>query len=137
VDGVDNNFMMNETHPACRPPWTLSREFRVLDNTSAEFGRSSGSNVNLVIKSGSPQPARQAYEYLRNDKLDANDFFANRNSTGKVPYRQNQYGVAVGGRGHSKIYHGRDKTFLGFSLGRISGAPGANHPQQLPDPGPA
>jgi len=45
----------------------------VLNNTSAEFGRSAGSNVNIAIKSGSRDLHGSAYEYLRNDKFDAND----------------------------------------------------------------
>ena len=65
-----------------------------------------------MIKSGSRDLHGSAYEYFRNDKLDANDFFANRQATGKTPYRQNQYGVAIGGPVIiPKIYHGRDKTF--------------------------
>ena len=115
VDGVDNNFMMMNS-PGMSPSMDAIQEFRVLDNTSAEFGRSSGSNVNIVIKSGTRDLHGSAYEYLRNDKFDANDFFANKNNTGKVPYRQNQYGVAIGGPVViPKIYHGRDKTFWFFN----------------------
>ena len=115
VDGVDNNFMMMNS-PGMSPSMDAIQEFRVLDNTSAEFGRSSGSNVNIVIKSGSRDLHGSVYEYLRNDKFDANDFFANKNATGKVPYRQNQYGVAVGGPVIiPKLYNGRDKTFWFFN----------------------
>ncbi len=115
VDGVDNNFMMMNS-PGMSPSMDAIQEFRVLDNTSAEFGRSSGSNVNIVIKSGTSSLHGSAYEYLRNDKFDANDFFANRQNTGKVPFRQNQYGVTAGGPVIiPKIYHGREKTFWFFS----------------------
>ncbi len=115
LDGVDNNFMMMNS-PGMSPSMDAIQEFRVLDNTSAEFGRSSGSNVNIVIKSGSRNLHGSAYEYFRNDKLDANDFFANRQGTGKVPFRQNQYGVAIGGPVIvPKLYHGRDKTFWFFN----------------------
>src|SRR3954453_15639705 len=115
VDGIDNNFMMMNS-PGMSPPMDAIQEFRVLDNTSAEFGRSSGSNVNIVIKSGTRDLHGSAYEYLRNDKFDANDFFANKQNTGKVPFRQNQYGVAVGGPVViPKLYHGRDKTFWFFN----------------------
>src|SRR4051812_7324870 len=115
IDGVDNNFMMMNS-PGMSPSMDAIQEFRVLDNTSAEFGRSSGSNVNIVIKSGSRDLHGSVYEYLRNDKFDANDFFANKNATGKVPYRQNQYGAAVGGPVIiPKVYNGRDKTFWFFN----------------------
>ncbi len=115
VDGVDNNFMMMNS-PGMSPSMDAIQEFRVLDNTSAEFGRSSGSNVNIVIKSGSRNLHGSLYEYLRNDKFDANDYFANKQNTGKVPFRQNQYGVAFGGPVIiPKIYNGRDKTFWFFN----------------------
>ncbi|MCB9383530.1 MAG: carboxypeptidase regulatory-like domain-containing protein [Bryobacterales bacterium] len=115
VDGVDNNFQhMNS--PGASPPMDSIHEFRVATNNSAEFGRSAGANVNVVIKSGSRDLHGSLYEYLRNDKLDANDFFANRAGRGKVPYRQNQYGVAIGGPVLlPKLYNGRDKTFWFFS----------------------
>lgn len=111
IDGVDNNFMMMNS-PGMSPSMDAIQEFRVLDNTSAEFGRSSGANVNIVLKSGSRSIHGSAFEYLRNDKFDANDFFANRNNTGKVPFRQNQYGVAIGGPVIiPKLFHGRESTF--------------------------
>ena len=123
VDGVDNNFQMMNS-PGASPPMDSIQEFRVLNNTSAEFGRSSGANVNIATKSGTRDIHGSAYEFLRNDKLDANDFFANRQGIGKVPFRQNQYGVSVGGPVVlPKIYNGRDKTFWfasweGFRLRR-------------------
>src|SRR5262249_21138135 len=53
------------------------------------------------------------YEFLRNDKLDANDFFLNRNGQGRPKLTFNQYGFAVGGPVLlPKIYDGRDKTFF-------------------------
>jgi hypothetical protein len=111
VDGVDNNFMMMNS-PGGTPPMDAIQEFKVLNNTSAEFGRSSGANVNIAIKSGTRDLHGSVYEYLRNDKFDANDFFANRQGTGKVPFRQNQYGFTLGGPVIiPKVYHGRDKTF--------------------------
>ena len=105
---------------------------------SAEFGRSSGSNVNIVIKSGTRNLHGSAYEYLRNDKFDANDFFANKQNTGKVPFRQNQYGVAVGGPVViPKLYQRAGQDFLVLQLGRLPRAPRPNQHQQFPDRGPA
>lgn len=115
VDGVDNNFMMMNS-PGGSPPMDSIQEFRVLENTSAEFGRSAGANVNVVIKSGTRDIHGSLYEYLRNDKFDANDFFANKQGTGKVPFRQNQYGFTAGGPVViPKLYKGRDKTFWFFN----------------------
>ena len=61
VDGVDNNFMMMNS-PGMSPPMDAIQEFRVLDNTSAEFGRSSGSNVNIVEEMVNLIVAQRAYE---------------------------------------------------------------------------
>lgn len=112
VDGVDNNFMMMNS-PGLSPPMDSLQEFRVATNNSAEYGRSAGANVNMVVKSGSRNLHGSAYEYFRNSVLDANDFFANRLGRDKVPFRQNQYGVAVGGPVIVPwLYNGREKTFF-------------------------
>jgi outer membrane receptor protein involved in Fe transport len=112
VDGVDNNFMMMNS-PGLSPPMDSLQEFRVATNNSAEYGRSAGANVNMVVRSGSRDLHGSAYEYFRNDKLDANDFFANRLGRGKVPFRQNQYGFALGGPVIVPwLYNGREKTFF-------------------------
>src|SRR5260370_22622723 len=110
VAGTENIFMMMNS-PGLSPPMDALQEFRVATNNSAEYGRSAGANINMVIRSGSRDLHGSAYEYFRNDVLDANDFFANRQGRGKVPFRQNQYGFALGGPVIvPKIYHGREKT---------------------------
>ena len=63
--------------PSLIPPVDATQEFRVeTNNYSAEFGRSSGAVVNISIKSGTNQLHGSFYEFLRNDKLDSNDFFS-------------------------------------------------------------
>ncbi|MCL4851886.1 MAG: carboxypeptidase regulatory-like domain-containing protein, partial [Bryobacteraceae bacterium] len=76
------------------PPPDALQEFRIVtQNFSAEHGRNAGSQVNVVSKSGTNDFHGSAWEFLRNDKLNARNFFANR-----VPsLKQNQFGVAVGG----------------------------------------
>jgi Carboxypeptidase regulatory-like domain/TonB-dependent Receptor Plug Domain len=96
IDGVDSNFLMQNS-PGASPPMDAIQEFRILNNTSAEYGRSAGSNVNIVIKSGTRNLHGTAYEYIRNDKFDAARFFSNRTRQPKSPYRQNQYGFSLGG----------------------------------------
>ncbi|MEX2264922.1 MAG: TonB-dependent receptor [Bryobacteraceae bacterium] len=111
IDGVDNNMMFMNS-PGGSPPMDAIQEFRVATGNSAEYGRSAGANVNIAIKSGSRDLHGSAYWYVRNDKFDANEFFANRQGSGKVPFRQNQYGFAVGGPVVlPKVYNGREKTF--------------------------
>lgn len=73
------------------------QEFKVETNTfSAEYGRSAGGVFNVVTKSGTNDLTFTAYEFLRNDKLNANDFFANRAGQKKAPFRFNQFGGVIG-----------------------------------------
>ncbi len=92
------------------------QEFKVqTNNYSAEFGRSGGSVINMVYKSGTNQLHGAAFEFLRNSKLDANNFFANRNGVPLGNFKRNQFGVTVGGPAYlPKIYDGRDKSFFFF-----------------------
>src|SRR6266545_675352 len=74
------------------------QEFKIQTSTFApEFGRTPGAQVSIVTRSGTNSFHGALYEYLRNDALDANDWFANANRQGKPPLRQNNFGVAVGG----------------------------------------
>jgi len=75
------------------------QEFSVINgNYSAEYGRTSGGVVNAVSKSGTNGFHGDAYEFFRNQKLDANDFFSNNAGLPKLLYRRNQFGAAGGGR---------------------------------------
>ncbi|MBM3767674.1 MAG: carboxypeptidase regulatory-like domain-containing protein [Acidobacteria bacterium] len=96
LDGFDSNMQMMNS-PGISPPMDALQEFKIATNTGSEFGRSMGANVSMVIKSGTSQLHGSVYEYLRNNAFDANEFFANRNGLPKVAFKQNQYGVAVGG----------------------------------------
>jgi len=93
VDGVDNNnYFAGEA--AQLPSIDSIQEFEVQTNTfSAEYGRNSGSVVNLVTKSGTNALHGSAYEFFRNDALDARNFF----SIGDSALRLNQFGGTLGG----------------------------------------
>ncbi len=78
------------------------QEFSVLTNNyNATYGGASGGVINAVSRSGANTLHGDAYEFLRNDKLDARNFF----DGSKPPFRRNQFGVAIGGPIR------RDKTF--------------------------
>lgn len=64
---------------------------------SAEFGRAAGAVLNATIKSGTNEFHGNAWEFLRNDKLDAANFFDNAGGIPKGEYRQNQFGFTFGG----------------------------------------
>jgi hypothetical protein len=111
LDGLDNNAnlvdFLNGTAYAVRPPVDAIQEFKVETNDySAEMGRSAGAVLNATIKSGSNQYHGSAWEFLRNDKFDAANFFENAGGLSKGEYRQNQFGATFGG----PIKH--DKTFF-------------------------
>jgi len=74
------------------------QEFSVQTSVStAEFGRGTGGEVDIVTKSGTNQLHGTAFEYLRNNDLDAADFFINRNRAPKTPLHRNQFGGGLGG----------------------------------------
>src|SRR2546425_3845380 len=96
VDGVDNNDSF-AGQAAQIPSIDSILEFEVQTNTfSAEYGRNTGSVVNLVTKSGANQMHGSAYEFFRNDVLDARNFF-NDSSFPKSSLRLNQFGGTLGG----------------------------------------
>jgi len=74
------------------------QEFSVLtSNYSADYGRTSGGVVNAITRSGTNQFHGSVYDFLRNDALDAANFFENEGGIKKASFRQNQFGVAAGG----------------------------------------
>jgi len=93
-------------------------EFRVMTNTlPAEFGQTSGGVINLATKTGTSQLHGTAYEFLRNDALNAINRFAVATATSpkKPKLRYNQYGGTIGGPVViPKLYNGRNKTFFFF-----------------------
>src|SRR6267378_2463787 len=96
VDGVDNNDSFGGT-AAQIPSIDSIQEFEVQTNTfSAEYGRNTGSVVNLVTKSGSNQLHGSLYEFFRNDALDARNFF-NDSNFAKSALHLNQFGGTLGG----------------------------------------
>jgi hypothetical protein len=102
LDGVDNisysNSFRGENVQLVQPSIEALQEFKIQTNAySAEFGRSSGAVVNATIKSGTNGIRGSAYEFLRNDVLDANIFFSNALGAAKPKRLRNQFGGAVGG----------------------------------------
>ena len=106
LDGVDNNETWLQTVVIFPSPDALD-EFKLQTSTySAEFGRSLGGVVNLQIKSGTNAYHGSAFEFLRNDAFDANNFFNNKNHRAKPDFKQNQFGGTFGG----PIF--KDRTFF-------------------------
>ncbi len=101
LDGVDNNSnlpdLLNETNYVIQPSVEALEEFKVQTNAySAEFGRGNGAIINATIKSGTNQFHGSVYEFLRNEKFDAKNFFDSHTDP-IAPYKQNQFGATFGG----------------------------------------
>jgi hypothetical protein len=101
LDGVDNNAKIvdqqNSSPVVIQPSVDALQEFRVeTNNYSAEYGYSAGAVVNATIKSGTNGFHGTAFEFLRNDALDARNYFANP-ATRKPVLQQNQFGGVLGG----------------------------------------
>src|SRR5512134_514623 len=95
VDGIDNNEYTFNT-VIVQPTVESVREFKVLTGTfSAEFGRGAGV-VSVSTKSGNNELHGTAFEFLRNERFDAKDFFA-RPTAKKPPLDRHQFGAAVSG----------------------------------------
>src|SRR5256884_3673166 len=102
LDGIDNNSdtvdFLNGTNFVVLPPVDAIEEFKVqTTGFSAEYGRSGAAVLNATIKSGTNELHGSAWEFFRNDKLDAADFFENAGGVPKGALRQNQFGVTAGG----------------------------------------
>jgi outer membrane receptor protein involved in Fe transport len=113
LDGViNNNPMNNALEGVGTPSVAFLQEFKVITNLySAEYGRNSGSVVNVVTRSGTNSPRGEFYEFLRNNVAVARPFFAQRRGQNT----QNQFGATIGGPVIiPKIHNGRDQTFFFF-----------------------
>jgi len=116
LDGVSNNEQFFKAY-GIQPAIDSIQEFQVRTNiTSAEFGEAAGANVAVATKSGTNQIHGSAYEFVRNDSLDATEFFDDRAGIPKTALRRNQYGFTLGGPVYiPKLYNGHDKTFWFFN----------------------
>jgi hypothetical protein len=97
VDGVPTNgsYLNVVTYV---PTQDAIQEFKVQTNAMGpEFGRFAGGIINFTTKSGMNSFHGEAYEFLRNKVLDANDFFLNRAGQPVPPFTQNQFGGNLGG----------------------------------------
>src|SRR6266480_4504090 len=118
LDGIDNNSdtvdFLNGTNFVVLPPVDAIDEFRVeTSGFSAQFGRSGAAVLNATIKSGTNQLHGALWEFFRNDKLDAADFFENAGGIKKGELRQNQFGLSGGGPVViPHLFDGRNKVFF-------------------------
>ena len=111
LDGQNNMDIGSNAQNVVTPPLDALEEFNVLrSNYSAEFGGGTGGVVNVVTKQGTQQFHGTVYEYFRNDKLDANDFFLNQQGQPRNKLRFNNFGYTLGGPFWIPGLYNRDKT---------------------------
>jgi hypothetical protein len=102
LDGITNSDPHFNGWVVAPPPDALE-QFKILTSSfAAEYGGNAGSIVTAITRAGSNQPHGSLWNFLRNDALDARDFFA----VSRPPLRQNQFGASAGGPLR------RDRTFL-------------------------
>lgn len=102
-NGIDGGFVL-------KPPVDAISEFRIITlNANAEFGGALGSTTNIITRSGTNQVHGTLWEFLRNDAVDANNYFAQT----KEPLKQSQFGATVGGpiRKNKTFYFGYYEGF--------------------------
>ena len=99
INGVDaNNLGSNNFGSVPIPSPDTIEEFRVQTSMyDASQGKTSGGNINVITKGGTPQFHGELYEFFRNEDLNANSFFFNKNGLQRGILRQNQFGGNVGG----------------------------------------
>lgn len=132
LDGVDNNTTVTagaigRTGIALQPSVDAVQEFKVKTNSfSAEFGHAAGAVISATIRSGANDYHGTLFEFLRNDKFDANNFFTNAAGLPKAAFRQNQYGGTFGGRliRNKTFFFGdyqgtKQRTAAGSSIGSV------------------
>ncbi len=108
LDNADNNDgFTNIAEPYPNPD--AVQEFSIQSSSfDAQYGRGVGGVVNIVTRSGTNQIHGTAFDYLRNNKLNAGNFFS-----GKDALKRNQYGATFGGPVIlPKLYNGKDRTFI-------------------------
>src|SRR5205085_582435 len=120
-DGQDtrNNSTLDNAYT---PPQEAVQEIRIITNSfSAEYGRSAGGVLVAAGKSGSNQVHGSVYDYLKNDKLNANSWANNRNNVLRGRQRHNEYGFTLSGPVYlPHVYDGRNKTFFFFNWEQVN-----------------
>jgi outer membrane receptor protein involved in Fe transport len=131
LDGLDNNSISENvqelTTQVSRPSVDSIGEFKVVTSAySAEFGRSPGAAISVTTKSGTNAFHGTGYEFLRNDKFNANDFFSIRQGAAKPDHKQNDFGGNLGGpivRGKAFFFGDVEATRLTQGVIRPSTVP--------------
>ncbi|MEJ7609131.1 MAG: carboxypeptidase-like regulatory domain-containing protein [Bryobacteraceae bacterium] len=122
LDGVVATESRVNTVPFSPSPEAMEEVRVITGSYSAEYGFNSGAQLVMIMRSGTNELHGSLYDFLRNDKLDAEGFFQNyftpagQPRVRKTSLRQNQFGGVVGGPVISGLYDGRNRTFFNFNM---------------------
>jgi hypothetical protein len=97
IDGISGNVRSGSSLDTTVMMDTVQEVKVLLNNYQAEYGKGAAGVINLVTKSGSQQYGGSGYYYLRNEALNANDYFRNASNIPKGQYRYNTMGATLGG----------------------------------------
>jgi hypothetical protein len=126
IDGIPVTEGYSRGVPPSVPAPEAVQEFKVISSgLSAEYGRVSGGVVTIVTRSGSNQFHGSAFEFVKNDLFNANDYFSNLYGKPKGTFHNNIFGGSFGGPVWlPKLYNGRNKSFffLSYEGNRYSGS---------------
>ncbi|MEP7366489.1 MAG: TonB-dependent receptor, partial [Acidobacteriota bacterium] len=126
--GVTQNMAIGVAQLSLNPPNEALQEFKAISNNySAELGRTGGGYITMTTKSGTNEFHGSAYEWLRNEKLNARTFFA----PDKAPLRYNIFGASIGG----PII--KNKTFFFYNYEGARRRTGVTVTRSVPNPGEA
>jgi Carboxypeptidase regulatory-like domain len=97
------------------------QEFRIQTSTFApEFGRAPGAQIGMVTRSGANRYSGSLFEFVRNDRMDANDWFTNQQALPRSPLRFNNFGGTLSGPIQiPHLYDGHNRTFFFLSSDNI------------------
>jgi Carboxypeptidase regulatory-like domain len=118
LDGGDNMDNGSNSTLNVYPNPEAIAEFKVLtSNYGAQYGRNGSGTVEVETKSGGSTFHGSAFEYLRNDMFNANEFFNNANGIARPPYKKHDFGYTIGGPVYIPKHYNSDKkkTFFFFS----------------------
>ena len=132
INANDINLPILDNVPLPNP--ATVQEFKTQTSLyDASQGRNGGGNIQVALKSGTNAFHGDAYFFLRNNVLNANDFFQNSNGVARPVNRQGQYGFSIGGpiylprfgEGGNLLYSGKNKHFFFFNYQGTNAASGA------------
>ncbi|MBT9332325.1 TonB-dependent receptor [Paracidobacterium acidisoli] len=145
LNGIDDNMefyggfgtITSEGATSIIPAPDALQEFKLEEgNYSAQFGHSTGSVLDAVIKSGTDTYRGDLWEYLRNTNLNANDWFLNNSNQPRSPYHENQFGGSIGGPVRLPFRkHGLKNTFWFFDAERSNTSAPRPYTETVPTAG--